>query len=344
MPGTLQSVKSAALETYISLCSSDARRIRAIDERQEQRCRPQNDELHIRAALDWLCRAHDVGTDDGVSAMFSFAEGWLGSYPETTGYIIPTFYDLARRFDNEEYAERAAEMARWLSSLQTRDGAFPGSFLGQLSSPRVFNTGQVIFGLVRAVAETGQDRFLEAAVRAGDWLISQQDADGAWRRSTFSEIVHAYNVRTAWAMAELAAISGEQRFREAAVRNAQWVLDQQDHSGWFRNNTFNAREQAASLHTIAYATRGLLEIGAAAGRQEFVDGADRAASALYRGWRLYDGIGGAYGRDWCVSAPWRCLPGEAQLAVVWMRLDQLTKKDTYKDAAVTLLDRVKAAQ
>ena len=59
---------------------------------------------------------------------------------------------------------------------------------------------------------------------------------------------------------------------------------------------------------------------------------------------MYEGVGGAYGRDWSVSVPWRCLPGEAQLAIVWMRLDQLAERDDYKETAVTLLDRVKAAQ
>ena len=55
---------------------------------------PQTHATHLSAAIDWLCRAQDVrdGHADagGVSAGWSFEDGWLPSYPETTGYIIET--------------------------------------------------------------------------------------------------------------------------------------------------------------------------------------------------------------------------------------------------------------
>src|SRR5947208_15813295 len=58
-----------------------------------------DDETHLSAALDWLCLAQDVldGKSDagGVSAGWSFEDGWLPGYPETTGYIIETFIDAA---------------------------------------------------------------------------------------------------------------------------------------------------------------------------------------------------------------------------------------------------------
>ncbi len=344
MPRSLEAVKRVALETYVTLCSPDARHLRAQDEHRANRRRAEDDDSHARAAMAWLCRAHDMGIDNGVSAMFSLVEGWVGSYPETTGYIIPTFFDAAQHFDNQQYRDRATEMAEWLCSCQIHDGAFPGSFVGQLSSPRVFNTGQIIFGLVRAAAETGEQRFLDAAVRGGDWLCAQQDDDGAWRQSTFNGIVHTYNVRTAWALCELAAASGDKRFENAAVANADWAIKHQDDSGWFRNNTFTPGDKGANLHTIAYAMRGLLEVGVATGRQAFVDSADRAAGALLRGWRLYHKISGAFGRDWCAEAKWRCLPGELQLAIVWLRLDALASASTFTDTAIHLIESVKATQ
>ncbi len=344
MGSGLETVKHAALETYVTLCSREARRIRRGDVRFEPRCVSQEDEIHARAALAWLCRAQDMGTDDGVSAVFSLVEGWMGSYPETTGYIIPTMFDAAERFDFQEYRDRAVEMAEWLLLQQSDGGGFPGLYVGRLSEPRVFNTGQIVLGLLRAAAETGESRFLESAVRAGDWLVGELDADGAWRRSTLAGVAHAYNVRTAWALVELAFASAETRFLESGLANAKWTSQQQDGSGWFRQNTFSPTDRAASLHTIGYVIRGLLEVGAATGHQEYVECAERAASALHRGWRLYKSVGGAYGPDWSVPVAWRCLPGEAQLAIVWFRLDQLSGANRYRSAGSALLERVKAAQ
>ncbi len=344
MPETLKNVKSAALETYVTVCSPDARRIRAADEDGRNRCVPTDDQSHIAAAAAWLCRAHDMGVDDGVSAMFSLVEGWQGSYPETTGYIIPTMLDLAHRLDIDEYRSRAIEMADWLLSCQASDGSYPSSFVGCATEPRVFNTGQIIFGLHLIAAETGDDRYMNSAVRAGDWLCDVQDEDGAWRRSTLDGIVHVYNVRTAWALASLGATTGRGGFIESALANAQWTLDQQDDSGWFRDNTFTSDQRSANLHTVCYAMRGLLEIGDALDRPEFIASARRAASALHRGWQLHHEIGGALARDWSVDVPWRCLPGEAQLAIVWLRLDQVSGCGEFGETAVTLLERVKSAQ
>src|SRR6266481_3349621 len=48
-----------------------------------------DDKTHLAAALEWLCLAQEVceGRSDagGVSAGWSFEDGWLPGYPETTG-------------------------------------------------------------------------------------------------------------------------------------------------------------------------------------------------------------------------------------------------------------------
>ena len=56
---------------------------------------------HLRSALEWLVAAQDATPDDGISRGYSFAystyfrgRGWQPSYPETTGYIIPTMLRL----------------------------------------------------------------------------------------------------------------------------------------------------------------------------------------------------------------------------------------------------------
>lgn len=344
MAGAMTVIKDAALGAYVAVCSSDARRIRAADLCGEDRANPGSDEAHIRAALHWLVRAQDIGTDAGFSAMYSLVEGWQGSYPETTGYIIPTLFDCSRLFGDDTLSARAVEAADWLRRCQFNNGSFPGSFVGQDSPPRVFNTGQIIFGLVRTTQETRAERFVNAATRAGDWLINQQDADGAWRKATLGHVPHAYNVRTAWALVQLAGATGKARFRQAGLAAADWALTQQCETGWFDNNAFEAHAKVANLHTIAYCLRGLVEIGEATGCRRFIDGAVRAAEALHEIWRRDGFLAGAFGRDWSSPDSWRCLPGEAQLAIVWMRLDQINGGGGFADAAGALLQRVKAAQ
>src|SRR5215831_42632 len=52
------------------------------------------------AAVAWLLRAQDATCDDGVSQGYfpgrhDTMTGWLASYPETTGYIIPSLLTFA---------------------------------------------------------------------------------------------------------------------------------------------------------------------------------------------------------------------------------------------------------
>lgn len=336
--------RKAVLETAVSLWGGSALRLRQLDrERPLGRHPARDDETHLRAALSWIARAQDAGDDAGVSAMYSCLQGWLGSYPETTGYIIPTLWDAAGELDESRWRDRARRMAEWLLTKQYDNGAFPGLFEGRLAEPRVFNTGQIIFGLLRTYEETRDGRFLASARRAGDWLIAQQDEDGAWRRSTYHGIVHTYNTRTAWALARLSAVTREQGYRVAARRNADWAIEQQTSGGWFQHNAFETNAPS-TLHTIAYAMRGLLELGDACGEKSYVEAAARCAEVLHDLWQSEGRIPGAFHEEWTHPAAWLCLPGCAQLVLVWLRLDQVRGTRHYRSSACSLLDDVKAFQ
>src|ERR1035437_7867019 len=52
----------------------------------------------VKAYALWLCAAQDKSAthEGGVARDFSLIKGWASSYPETTGYIIPTMIDLAK--------------------------------------------------------------------------------------------------------------------------------------------------------------------------------------------------------------------------------------------------------
>src|SRR5687768_3923710 len=107
-------------------------------------------EKAIHGAVQWLCRAqdHSISADGGVAREYSYISGWSSSYPETTGYIIPTLLSYADLTDSSEIRERARRMLDWLVSIQLPCGGFQG---GKVDSepivPVAFNTGQILLGL-----------------------------------------------------------------------------------------------------------------------------------------------------------------------------------------------------
>ncbi|CAM5364675.1 hypothetical protein [Rhodanobacter lindaniclasticus] len=138
----------------------------------------------LQAAAEWLMRAQDASGCGGVSAAYDVAKRqWTGAYPETTGYIIPTFFRYADFSGNPEYRERAVRMAAWESDIQLPDGGVrAGTMDAPQIVPTIFNTGQVLFGWLAAWKQTQDTRFRDSAVRSADWLVAAQDPDGAWRR------------------------------------------------------------------------------------------------------------------------------------------------------------------
>ena len=311
------------------------------------------DNLHstpeaMQAAMDWLCRAQDATPDGGVSARYRLDSGWMPSYPETTGYIIPTFFEYSAYSGKEHYRDRAQRMARWLLTLQLPSGAFPAHTLAQKPRPRVFNTGQIMLGLLRMLQEARYEQYLQSATRAGDWLVSVQEADGSWVQHTFYNRPHVYHTSVAWPLAELFRLTGNEKYHRAATKNLDWAISRQQANGWFAGNGFK-EDSLPFLHTIAYTITGLIEASAAL-RCTSVTGCDflaaaySASEALLHRFEIRRRMAGQFDRNWKSPVQYGCLTGNAQMAYNWLRLYKLTGDARFLSGALKLNDYLKSTQ
>jgi hypothetical protein len=317
-----------------------------------RRVRPIEGETRERmiAAADWLVKAHDATGREGLSYGYfpSKAEsGWRGSYPETSGYTIPTLLDAARVLANDEYRVRALETARWEVQYQMPSGATPGGgAFKQQPIGVAFNTGTVLQGFFAAWLETRDRTFLESARRAAEFLVNDVDVEGYFRSHgpfVGPSAVKTYTCLCAWPLYLVGEELDDHKFRAAAVRVGEAALKQQNALGWFARNCLRAKGQAPLLHTIGYTLQGLLELGIAARHDVFVDAVVRTADRLLP---HCDGgfLPGRWYADWRPGALSSCLTGSAQFAVVCFRLAEHTGDIRFRGAADTLLNYLKALQ
>jgi hypothetical protein len=281
-------------------------------------------ELSLRAAAEWLSRAQDATKSGGVSAHYdALRRKWAGAYPEATGYIIPTFFRYAELCGEAAYRERAVRMAKWESEIQLPDGAVRAGTMDAISAvPTIFNTGQVLFGWLSAWQESQDAHFRDSLIRAADWLVAVQDEDGAWRRFASPFATHslnAYNTRVAFGLAKAGKALGEHKYIDAGVRNIEWALTQMHPNGWLENNDLEDNSRPLT-HTIAYATRGILEVGLITSSGMFVDAATLIARAVAQSQRDDGALPGRLDAEWKSAASWSCVTGNAQMAIVWQRL------------------------
>ena len=274
-------------------------------------------------AIKWLERAQDAELSGGVPAFYAPLSGWSKPYPETTGYIISTFLAFAEFIDRPELTFRAVRMGEWLLSIQYPDGAFPGGIWVQgKEGPRsIFNSGQILFGLISLWKATGESRWRDAGMRCAHWLILNQDGDGAWRKFAYRNNLHVYKTRVAWALALAGKHWQDERLKAAAIRNIERALDFQDQLGWYEHASFDA-DTAPVLHTFAYTVQGVLETGMVLRRQDFIDRAVLSSQSLANCQTPDGSLPGRVQRDFS-SGGFRCLTGIAQQVIVWSRLRQI---------------------
>ncbi len=320
----------------------------------------------LNLLLHWIFDAQRL--DGGVAAYYSLLTGYSESYPEVTGYIIPTLYDAAqqelepshklinakltnaKRINNDQAVAAAERATRWLLSLQMSDGAFPAGLHGSEARASVFNTGQILQGLVRAHAETLRAETLEAACRAADWLVKIQQPDGSWSGSAaYQNSSHTYYSMVAWALAQL-SVHGADRacadhgyadhaYTIAAGKNLDWVLSYFQPNGWI--DGINLRGHPNYLHFIAYVLQGVLECGILLRRNDAIEAVAKSAWALLRRFETNKFLYGAYESDFKNGQPFTCLTGNAQISCVWLRLYEQTDDLRYLNAALKMNEMLK---
>lgn len=290
----------------------------------------------LPALMAWLALAQDasISHDGGVARDYSLVKGWAASYPETTGYIIPTLLEHGRRTGDAQVRERALRMADWLVSIQYPDGSFHGGKVD--STPQVpvtFNTGQILLGLAAAERETG--RYLEPMRRAADWLVANQDTDGCWRRfaSPFADAGdRVYDTHVAWGLFEAARIDPHRAYGQAGLKNVDWALQSLAPNGWLANCCLSDPLQPLT-HTLGYALRGVIEAHRFAPQPGLLAAAQRTAQGLLSALRSDGFLPGRLAADWSSVEDWACLTGTAQIAHCWLLLHQLTGDPDYLRAA-----------
>ncbi|MDP4266262.1 MAG: hypothetical protein Q8880_02355, partial [Bacteroidota bacterium] len=166
------------------------------------------DKIHLKETINWLKKGQDVCNGNGVSSLFCPIKGWGVAYPETSGYIIPTFLAISELINDDELFKRAVKLGDWEIEIQTNSG-------GVLSNPlksftRIFNTGQVILGWCVLYEKTNENKYLNAALRAAEYLLINQEYDGQWNKNTYCGS-RTYHSRVDWALLRLGLLSNDKR-------------------------------------------------------------------------------------------------------------------------------------
>jgi hypothetical protein len=291
----------------------------------------------IGPCLDWLARAQDrsASADGGVARDFSLLKGWATSYPETTGYIVPTFLAAAAGLGRNDLRERARRMLDWLAAIQFPNGGIQGGKIdAPVRVPVTFNTGQVLLGFCAGVRAF--DDYRDAMHAAARFLRDSLDPDGCWRKypTPFAAPGEkAYETHVSWGLFEAERLAPGEGYGSAGLRQVDWALRKQRENGWVTECCLNQAEQPLT-HTLGYFLRGVVEAHRLSGEGRFLAAARKTADALMSVQRPDGSLAGRLRADWTPAVRWTCLTGVSQIAESWLYLFETTSEPRYLAAAL----------
>lgn len=272
----------------------------------------QDHRTHLRASLEWLCRAQDtcLATAAGsVAAGWSFRTGWLPPSPDATARLIETFVPAADYLVWPELKDRAHAMHTAL--LTQPDTASAARIMG------------LIAGHVHLDAADG----LQRALACGR-LLCEAGYDSPARRA-----------EAGWALAMLGKLSGDAAIVAAARRHLADALALQTPCGWFRDDRL-----PVSTTALATTLRSLIEAAGWLGDPALLRTASRGARDLGRQLQADGRLPGAHDDGWTPASDHVCIAGLTRLSAAWMRLAQIEGGQDWRDTAWRALAWIKRSQ
>ncbi len=244
-------------------------------------------------AINWI----KVNSVDGGGIICNSSKKL--SYPEVTGYYIPTLIKWG-------YRDLAISYAKWLVSIQKEDGSWYDT---DNTAPYIFDTAQILKGLL-AVRDIYP--FVDESIKKGcEYVIKNVNEEGrlttpskdCWGdERTCSELIHLYCLTP---LIEASEVFKDSKYQEIAYK----VLN------YYKNNYHEDIVNFRLLsHFYAYVMEGLLDLG----EKEIVS----VAMAKLKKVLDEKGYVPAYN-----DVNWVCSTGLFQLALVWYKMGDSSSGD-----------------
>ena len=307
---------------------------------------------HMELILDWFLMAQENSIDKGIPAKINLNEyilhskDYYPSYPETTGYIVPTLLN-AREYSSKIELEIIHEMIEFLLTIQNEDGGFNAhAGISDIEKKSyAFDTGQILCGLVAYYKHVDASKKVEKAITAAsNWMVSNIDIDGSYKLNACFNGKKCYYSRATIGLALAAVLFNNDEWKEATHRQVSWVIAQQNELAWFNHYSFD-NGKWSNMHGIAYTLRGVLECGYLLNNEIFINSTKRAVDKIIScncdGLPFGAKVPNSFTEDYKEYDNELCLTGMAQLAIICFKLSKIFNDKNYFDFGKELLEVLK---
>jgi SAM-dependent methyltransferase len=309
-------------------------------------------------SLNWIENAQKAYPDGGISRGFCLLGkssksnylGWQLSYPETSGYLLPTLINIKKKFKLDNIEPVIDKLAYFLYSI-SKNKAVKGGSLNKENSFSVFDTAQVIRGLISYYEYKNNDIFIRRAINCGNFILDSEIENSGKISSKYmaekSILIlenDGYHIYVAPVLLELSKISNNVSFKNLAIRIIETTLKYQKKNGYFEKSDFSKKDKILT-HNLGYILEGLIESYSITGIQKYLDSAELTLVNLLHLIQQDVSLKGYItnelknGND-----KFECLVGSAQIAICFYKFSKIKKNIDFEKAGEKILLDLKKKQ
>jgi len=321
----------------------------------------------LRKAQNWFYNSgiQNVDREESLNGGFNSwydpkAKEYAYIFSEITGYALTALVHLHHHGDPRDDLLQRGELATaWLTKQATHPSGgvrtryfykeVPGMYTGydwKNGTLYTFDAGVVLFGVTNLYKTQANPDYLNYARTVAEFILAMQKPEGgfyAYFLPTIPEKVDvpdkwstqsgAYHTKLALGLLRLFELTGDERYREAAVNTCEFALNFQRPSGRF---VTYRREGDTHMHPHCYSGEGLLFAGQFLNEPRYVEAARRAAAWSLNSQMASGGTPSMYYKSKKEFGPYERSDELAQV----LRLSTLTLDDSYLPRMQKLRDRL----
>ena len=331
-------------------------KIRQIENNQEKFLREEinkdfNKNLHLH--LDWLKKAQDMSIDNGISRGYSLIQrdtdkenslGWQPSYPETSGYIMGSLLEAGTYLSDNDLLNRSRLLSNYLLSI-SKDYKVKGGHLFKDENYSVFDTAQVIKGLLNFYEFSKKKKYLNRALECSKYLLEQEviingKKTGKFKTSSISKSLiyqenDLFNIYITQALIHLFKLTENNEYIDLTKRILDYSLSHQKDNGFFSKNDFNYLDRSLT-HNIGYVLEALVDCGIYFKDENILNKAEIAINNIKVDENGF--LSSRYREDWSYgNNKSSCLVGNAQIVLTMLKLYKITKDKDLLNKSLKIL-------
>jgi hypothetical protein len=307
-------------------------------------------ERSLENVFTWIKQSFLVNSDGGSSAYYRMGKGWKGSYPETTGYLIPTLYDYYHYTKHEDWKKFAINASDWLLKIQHQEGGWQGLQVDEKCDLRVFNTAMILDGLIRTYIEENDKKYLEAAIKGFKWTLCKMDAKGFFVENNVSDGGSFDTLVLACLLMVYQHLPKDEQnqYHDKLIFSLDAHLNLIQENGWIKNCNFNTSyKNTALLHHIGYTLDGLIISSEILGDKKYYNAAKKTALKVLSKFEVNVSLPAFFNPDWTAykdlgTGHSICLTGCSQIAIVFIKIYKTDNDLRFLNGALKLIDIVGA--